>query len=335
LVILGNQHVLRVQDLQALQAEVPGNVFLIRGASSWLVTETMIAILEMLRDALRRGQVTKKVMLLMDSSPVHVQSRVWAAAKRLKMFLCFVPAGFTWFMQPLDVIVIRRFKAFLRTEYQSLQIEHQEASVTVIDVLRSVIRGIRKVLQGNCWADAFNQCGYSLDESTVKSSIRTMLGKAANPTLTTPTSIPSEADLKHILPRRKQYPLAILMWYLLPDPPIGSAHVPEHPAAEHDPAPYPQHVPGAHDVSHEVLPWSHRLRPRDALRHSVHTERSRSPPSHQPSGASSSQGPVPCPLWMQLRARSHRRAEGPARTARPRAVALPRPRKTESQWQDS
>ena len=58
-VILGNEHVLRKQDLDAVAATLPRNVYLIRGKSSWLDHPVLCAILKWLGRALLHLQTTR------------------------------------------------------------------------------------------------------------------------------------------------------------------------------------------------------------------------------------------------------------------------------------
>ena len=124
-VIIGNSNILRVSDLKELEDKVPNNVTVLRGKTSWVTVEVFIAILEMLRRALNDHEVSRVPVLLLDGCSVHVNPLVWAAAKKLKILLCFVPAGLTWLVQPLDVRVIHILKAFVRAGYRRLQITQQ------------------------------------------------------------------------------------------------------------------------------------------------------------------------------------------------------------------
>ena len=57
--IIGNRHVLRVQDLRALENEVPSNVLVVRAKSSWIRVESLIIPLERLRKVLTDKKVRK------------------------------------------------------------------------------------------------------------------------------------------------------------------------------------------------------------------------------------------------------------------------------------
>ena len=106
--IIGNEHILRVTDMQTLEPETAANIYIVRAKSSWITAELFMLLLQTLGKTLRQNEVAKKPILLLDGSPVHLTPAVWRTAKRYGIFLCFVPATLTWFVQPLDVTVIRK-----------------------------------------------------------------------------------------------------------------------------------------------------------------------------------------------------------------------------------
>ena len=211
-VVIGNSNILRVSDLKEIEDKLPNNVTVMRGKTSWVTVEVFIAILEMLRRALNDHEVSKVPVLLLDGCSVHLNHLVWAAAKRLKILLCFVPAGLTWLVQPLDVRVIHRLKAFARAEYRRLQIKTTNPFVPVVDIIQILVTAIRKILQGTAWSNLFNECGYSLDSSSVCQNIRQMLKRGGCTSFDTPTTKPSVDQLHNVLPRKKTYRFDPLFW---------------------------------------------------------------------------------------------------------------------------
>ena len=211
-VIIGNANILRVSDLNEVAGKLPANVTVLRGKTSWVTVEVFIAILEMLRKALDENKVSKVPVLLLDGCSVHVNPLVWKAAKKLGILLCFVPAGLTWLVQPLDVRVMRRLKAYLRAEYRRLQIKTERVFVPVVDVIQILVTSIRKVLQATAWGNLFDECGYSVDSSSVCQSIRNILKRGGCISLDTPSTQPSVAQLQNVLPARKKYLFDALIW---------------------------------------------------------------------------------------------------------------------------
>ena len=148
----------------------------------------------------------------MDACPVHLNAQVWKAAKRSRIYICFVPASLTWLLQPLDVRVLSKLKAFVRSQYRKHQLQQQEAYVSVVDMVKIWVQGIRKILQGTAWSTVFDECGYALKTTSVMTQIRTIFAKAASTDLETPLEQPTQQQLLRILPRKRKYEFNALLW---------------------------------------------------------------------------------------------------------------------------
>ena len=210
--IIGNEHVLRVLDLKELEPILPQNVVLVRAKSSWITIEILIVIIEMIRSRLNQHNIAKTPLLLMDACPVHLNAQVWKAAKRSRIYICFVPACLTWLLQPLDVRVLSKLKAFVRSQYRKYQLQQQEAYVSVVGMVKIWVEGIRKILQGTAWSAVFDECGYALNTSSVMTQIRNIFSKAASTDFETPLEQPTQEQLLRILPRKRKYEFNALLW---------------------------------------------------------------------------------------------------------------------------
>ena len=210
--IIGGERLLRVQDLRALENEVPKNVLLVRAKSSWITVEALVILLQRLRKVLTDNKIVKIPILLMDGCPVHIHPQVWRAARRLKIMLCFVPTALTWLLQPLDVKAIRMLKACARGLYRLKQIETRKACVEVTDVIRVQMVAIRKILQGNAWSSLFNSCGYTDTSHVWTTQIQAMFDRVENVPMTVPDEPPNTEELLHILPKKKTYAMDALLW---------------------------------------------------------------------------------------------------------------------------
>ena len=210
--IIGGERLLRVQDLRALENEVPKNVLLVRAKSSWITVEALVILLQRLRKVLTDNKIVKIPILLMDGCPVHIHPQVWRAARRLKIMLCFVPTALTWLLQPLDVKAIRMLKACARGLYRLKQIETRKACVDVTNVIRVQMVAIRKILQGNAWSSLFNSCGYTDTSHVWTTQIQAMFDRVENVPMTVPDEPPNTEELLHILPKKKTYAMDALLW---------------------------------------------------------------------------------------------------------------------------
>ena len=221
--IIGNEHILRVQDLNTLKPHLPANIVLVRAKSSWIKVELLIVLLEMLRKTLDAQKSEKVPVLLLDCCQVHCNARVWKTAKRMRILLCFVPARLTWLVQPLDVRVLARFKAFLRGRYRKLQLENEQCDVSVVQLVLILIEGIRRILQGRAWSSAFDECGYASDCSKLSSSIRSVFGQVPDAGFRTVDSQPSKEQLFAIMPKKRSYDFGALLWNMIV-PTVASGH---------------------------------------------------------------------------------------------------------------
>ena len=213
--IIGNEHILRIQDLNALKPHLPANIVLVRAKSSWIKVELLIVLLEMLRKILDAEKIEKVPVLLLDCCQVHCNARVWRTAKRMRILLCFVPARLTWLVQPLDVKILARLKAFMRGRYRQVQMQNEQPDVSVVQLMLILIEGIRKVLQGKAWSSAFDECGYSSDCSSLSSSIRCVFGQEPGASFLTVDAQPSEQQLLAIMPKKRSYDFGALLWNMV------------------------------------------------------------------------------------------------------------------------
>ena len=111
--ILGNEHILRVQDMQDIAATLPENVFLVRRKSSWVDHIFFCSVLELLRAAVSKVEPRMQIVMLLDASPVHTHDLVLRTAKRVRIRICLLPASSTWLLQPCDTNLFRKLKAGL------------------------------------------------------------------------------------------------------------------------------------------------------------------------------------------------------------------------------
>ena len=219
--IIGNESVLRVTDLSALETCLPKNVIVIRAKSSWVTVELFIVILEMLRKILTGNNIKRLPILLLDCCPVHLHAHVWRAAKKNYIFLCFVPTHLTWLLQPLDVKILRRMKAHLRGLYRRCQIHSKSALVPVVQIIKNLVEAIRKVLQGSAWGNTFDVCGYSSTTSELTSSIKRMFLESGATSYAVELGRPTEEEVLNILPLKRKYDLkAILCEPVVPSLPV-------------------------------------------------------------------------------------------------------------------
>ena len=307
--ILGNEHVLQRRDLDALQSSLPPNVYLIRGKSSWLDHPTFCMALRWLAKAVQELRTSHSFLLLLDCCYVHLHASVLRTACRLDFKLCFVPKKTTWLLQPCDTHLFRKYKAYLRRAYHSLQLRSQSPEITTQQMLKLVFQVIRFVMQGTEWQKAFSDNGYMLNQPRLANRITYIL-----PDLNLPeeTNEPvSYGEVSEILPRGRFFEEHLLL------PPCALLVAPGAPLEESvliagsidgDPAQTPPAmIPESNACSYEQDTeqfgdtqdsWQSRLRPRRLKAAAVSTasralESPQAPSAPVVSASSSST----CPLW--------------------------------------
>ena len=133
--IVGNEHILRVQDMQHIAPTLPANVFLVRRKSCWVDHVFFCSILELLRAAVSKIDPRIQIVMLLDASPVHTHDLVLRTAKRARIRICFLPASSTWLLQPCDTHLFRKLKAGLARLYRSYMVRNVKTSVPMIELL--------------------------------------------------------------------------------------------------------------------------------------------------------------------------------------------------------
>ena len=307
--VIGNEKVLQRRDLDALQSLLAPNVYLIRGKSSWLDHPTFCIALKWLARALQDMRSSHSFLLLLDCCYVHLHPSVLRTAHTLHIRLCFVPKKTTWLLQPCDTHLFRRYKAYLRGAYHSLQLRKQTSDITTQEMLNLVFQVIRFVMQGTRWEKAFADNGYMLNQKGLSERIKTILPELNLPGETTDPVTGEE--VVEVLPRGRFFDVHL---HLHPDAWIGAHRAS---AEESVPLTYPvnQHPPktpiavmedssacsyddGSEQFADTQDSWQSRLRPR---KHKTAAFSSASPASECPpapiASVASASSSSACPLW--------------------------------------
>jgi hypothetical protein len=174
-IIVGNESLLPKKVLDDLSDKLPLNVYLCREKSGWITAAMFAVALRWLARATQHLSETHLLVVLLDCAPIHLHELVWQEAKKQNMALCLIPNGCTWLLQPLDTHVFRKYKAYIRQEYNLQQAASQRHNVPVGSLILLVCKAIRFILQGFCWATSFNNNGYAQEERMVSDRVLTTL----------------------------------------------------------------------------------------------------------------------------------------------------------------
>ena len=326
-VVVGNEHVLRVQDLKKVQPSLPRNVYLIRRKSSWLDHVLFAQVITWLRAAVNEIDPNIQILLLCDGSPVHLHPLVFKTAKKHRVRLCVVPASCTWLVQPCDTHLFRKFKAQLAKLFRNFRVQHGMTFVPMTELIYMIVALIRQVLQGTRWVDSFHHNGWGQQQQWVSNRVLVNLDKDV--CLSSTAEFPSDNQIKNILPRNRTV-MAVWLKFFASDP------------LEYTPLAEKSTVHGA-DMTRKLecsvqdsalgsqTSWSGRLRRLPSrIGASVESAAASPPPrqSEPPIPAAQSSRPCPSSMMQPLRMCHPREAAGGAhrRTEMPKARAMARAR---------
>ena len=215
-VVIGNEHAIKAGELAALRAAMPPNVELLRRPSAWNNSALCVWIINLLAAALAPLADVCQFVLLMDAARIHTTPAVLRACARHGIRLVLIPAKLTWLLQPLDTHAFQRYKAVLRSAYQTARCRSAGAELTMSEFLGCLCSAVRRVLQGTQWALAFDSDGFGDSQGAVTAYIKEHIG-ATGP-IAVPSSRPSNVQLAQCFPGRARVPAALIWQQYAPAP---------------------------------------------------------------------------------------------------------------------
>jgi hypothetical protein len=119
------------------------NIFILRRQRMWANADTLVDLVRFLAKVLEPLAQHRHVVLTLDACPVHfTEKRVARACARASIFLNFVPARMTAWLQPLDAYVFLPLNRFLRRGHHALQVASASGSVSTSQSMELLRRGI-------------------------------------------------------------------------------------------------------------------------------------------------------------------------------------------------
>lgn len=201
-IFVSNEHVLSVGDVEHLNTTSPDNIFFIRRQSSWVNSELMVDVVKLLVERLGEFMVSHRVVLCMDTFRAHSHVDVLRTCSLLGIFLFFIPACMTAWLQPLDIHVFKRYKDWVVRELEQKRLAAAPgAALSSAEVVQIYAAGIPAVIEDTCWARAFDLAGLR-GQSQLSQKMLRRLG-CDGPISALP-AFPSAADMLAVFPRRTQ-----------------------------------------------------------------------------------------------------------------------------------
>ena len=100
--IICGMHALSAAQYQAMMAECPRNVYLLRTKKGWNSSDILARHVRILARAIAGATAGRKVLLTMDCARLHLTPAVTRACSDAGVYYHSVPAKMTWLLQPCD-----------------------------------------------------------------------------------------------------------------------------------------------------------------------------------------------------------------------------------------
>ena len=203
-VFISNEHLLSEAEVADMNAVCPRNVFVIRRRSSWVNSAMMCEIIELIVACLGGVLESHSVVLSMDTYRAHLHSSVLSACAEAGVFVMFIPASTTGWLQPLDVCVFAKYKLWVVRELERRRLAAASGKLSRVEVLDVYCRGIPAIMHAQSWARAFELTGLS-GQTCLSGELQKRLRWDAS--VEVPSTLPSLAALQSVYPRRSHIPL--------------------------------------------------------------------------------------------------------------------------------
>ena len=170
--IIGNFHTLSLRAHAKLCREKPGHVRLIRRNTAWVDQILFAAIVRLVAATLRMHMGARQIILFFDSTKVHTADIVFRSCARSCVWPIVVPPKMTWLLQSLDTHCFAKYKHSLRSAFQDARAEVEGGTLDIGQFLRCVYTAWDSAVQRHCWAHAFDQNGFGIDQSCLSRTVR-------------------------------------------------------------------------------------------------------------------------------------------------------------------
>ena len=206
--LLGNKHVLSRAFCAEVKAVVSPSLHVWAEKSGWVNQDVLVKYLSLVADTLD-GFPECQPTLLMDCAPAHLGEGVLQIARDRGLFLCFVPAGCTAHVQPLDVGCFSPMKALLRREAREAL--SAKSVRTKLDWALAINKAATQFLCSRRWVHVFQRCGVIGDRAGLRGPLASVAAKYLE---VAPAAVaPSPDVIASLLPRNR----AVCYHDLLPE----------------------------------------------------------------------------------------------------------------------
>ena len=149
------------------------------------------AVAKKVRDL--RGDV--HIVLTLDCHPVHISADILRSARVADVHTVLVPAGCTWFLQPLDVKVFQHLKSRLRGKVMAAENAAVDHAITWNDHMRAVASAVHETLVETTWTKSMKAMGVHRAWRPTAEPLRSLVKHGE-----LRPQAPTLGDIMHILP---------------------------------------------------------------------------------------------------------------------------------------
>ena len=200
-VVLGDASTLTVALQRELEINAPPHVHVWRMSSHWVDLAVMQAIVRALAAVVRALSPPRRCVLLLDCCPVHLKPEFLQTARALNVTLLFIPAKFTWLLQPLDAHVFNLYKRTLRRQWARMRLESPDGQINMRQWWLEFTSHIHRSMSSQPWAHTFERTGWINGGRQASNYLQRQLEWDTPPHV--PDDLPSVAALQDILPRTR------------------------------------------------------------------------------------------------------------------------------------
>ena len=204
-IIVTNEHICSQACHDAVVAKVPVGFQIWRQKSSWVRIADMVRVLDEIGTSLEPFRDEFQPILCVDAAKVHLNAKVWQAARKWKILMLCIPAKVTYCLQPLDVYVFSNIKGSMRQSFQERNIMTQSGQVSFDSSITVYCRAVEKVLHSRSWAHAFERLGLTGTQENVSARLQRYM--AVDSIYTVSKDFPTLGELQSCFPLRFDIPI--------------------------------------------------------------------------------------------------------------------------------
>ena len=174
--------------------------------------QIVVEVIELFFQCLGRVVDAHTVVLHMDASRVHLHISVMKACTAAGVYIMYIPASTTAWLQPLDVCVFGQYKRWVAQELERLRLSQRVGRLSQAEIMHVYSKGIGVVMEAKSWVRAFELTGLRGQEGLSRDLIWRLQWDASQ---TVPSSLHSLSDLQAVWPRGSHIPLEELFELVL------------------------------------------------------------------------------------------------------------------------